>query len=214
MARRPAHTDRSAPTNGIAPPLPDLASMLWHVQAANGTTHSIPPRPRQASPARAPRRRMNTPCSSPARRGFDAFNERTMSARRSPALTHGQAIAAGAMTDPQPHHPTPITIRQARATAGLTQTEVACTVRGWQQWEAGHRARPVAPQRPRVRQAVTPNTPNAFMAGHTARQTPRLFCADSTDASIGRPWSADAKQHTNPTQTTWQASRLMGIRTL
>ena len=50
------------------------------------------------------------------------------------------------MTDPQLLHPTPITIRQARATAGLTQTEAARTVRaslrGWQQWEAGHRAMP------------------------------------------------------------------------
>lgn len=42
--------------------------------------------------------------------------------------------------------PTPAAIRDARAAAGLTQTEAAQTVRAslraWQQWEAGDRAMP------------------------------------------------------------------------
>ena len=40
--------------------------------------------------------------------------------------------------------PTPASIRAARAAAGLTQTQAAaliyCTLRGWQDWEAGKRA--------------------------------------------------------------------------
>lgn len=40
--------------------------------------------------------------------------------------------------------PTPAAIRAARAAAGLTQTQAAaliyCTLRGWQDWEAGKRA--------------------------------------------------------------------------
>lgn len=39
--------------------------------------------------------------------------------------------------------PTPVDIRTARQTAGLTQTEAAalihCTLRGWQDWERGRR---------------------------------------------------------------------------
>lgn len=39
--------------------------------------------------------------------------------------------------------PTPAQVRAARAEAGLTQTEAAalihCTLRGWQEWEAGNR---------------------------------------------------------------------------
>lgn len=40
--------------------------------------------------------------------------------------------------------PTPDAIRAARTAAGLTQTQAAaliyCTLRGWQDWEAGKRA--------------------------------------------------------------------------
>ena len=40
--------------------------------------------------------------------------------------------------------PTPDAIRAARSAAGLTQTQAAaliyCTLRGWQDWEAGKRA--------------------------------------------------------------------------
>jgi DNA-binding transcriptional regulator YiaG len=40
-------------------------------------------------------------------------------------------------------NPTPDEIRQARASAGLTQTEAAaliyCTLRAWQDWESGAR---------------------------------------------------------------------------
>jgi DNA (cytosine-5)-methyltransferase 1 len=40
-------------------------------------------------------------------------------------------------------NPSPTEIRSARERAGLTQTEAArliyCTMRGWQQWEAGER---------------------------------------------------------------------------
>ena len=40
--------------------------------------------------------------------------------------------------------PSPEAIRAARAAAGLTQTQAAaiiyCTLRGWQEWEAGKRA--------------------------------------------------------------------------
>jgi len=40
--------------------------------------------------------------------------------------------------------PTPDAIRAARAATGLTQTQAAaliyCTLRGWQDWEAGKRA--------------------------------------------------------------------------
>ena len=43
-----------------------------------------------------------------------------------------------------PTSPTPDAIRAARAAAGLTQTQAAaliyCTLRGWQDWEAGKRA--------------------------------------------------------------------------
>ena len=43
-----------------------------------------------------------------------------------------------------PASPTPDAIRAARAAAGLTQTQAAaliyCTLRGWQDWEAGKRA--------------------------------------------------------------------------
>jgi len=50
------------------------------------------------------------------------------------------------MTESKPQGPTPDAIREARTTAGLTQTEAAQTVRGslrgWQQWEAGDRAMP------------------------------------------------------------------------
>lgn len=50
------------------------------------------------------------------------------------------------MTDSKPQNPIPSLIREARITAGLTQTEAAHTVqvslRGWQQWEAGDRAMP------------------------------------------------------------------------
>lgn len=46
----------------------------------------------------------------------------------------------------KPHSPTPDAVRQARQTAGLTQTEAARTVsasmRAWQQWESGERAMP------------------------------------------------------------------------
>ena len=39
--------------------------------------------------------------------------------------------------------PSPEAIRAARAAAGLTQTQAAalihCTLRGWQEWEAGNR---------------------------------------------------------------------------
>lgn len=50
------------------------------------------------------------------------------------------------MTQPRPHPPAPADIRQARLSAGLTQTQAAQTVqaslRGWQQWEAGDRTMP------------------------------------------------------------------------
>ena len=50
------------------------------------------------------------------------------------------------MSDSKPQSPTPTAVRDARLAAGLTQTEAAQTVRaslrGWQQWEAGHRAMP------------------------------------------------------------------------
>ncbi|BBL33854.1 hypothetical protein Nstercoris_00079 [Nitrosomonas stercoris] len=50
------------------------------------------------------------------------------------------------MTDSKPHNPSPETVRQARQTANLTQTEAAKTVsasmRAWQQWESGERAMP------------------------------------------------------------------------
>lgn len=40
-------------------------------------------------------------------------------------------------------NPSPLDIRAAREAAGLTQTEAAgliyCTLRGWQEWEAGNR---------------------------------------------------------------------------
>ncbi len=40
-------------------------------------------------------------------------------------------------------NPSPGAIRSAREAAGLTQTEAAsliyCTLRGWQEWEAGNR---------------------------------------------------------------------------
>lgn len=40
-------------------------------------------------------------------------------------------------------NPTPEEIRAAREAAGLSQTEAAariyCTLRGWQEWEAGNR---------------------------------------------------------------------------
>lgn len=43
-----------------------------------------------------------------------------------------------------PESPAPDAIRAARAAAGLTQTQAAaliyCTLRGWQDWEAGKRA--------------------------------------------------------------------------
>lgn len=43
-----------------------------------------------------------------------------------------------------PAGPPPEAIRAARAAAGLTQTQAAaliyCTLRGWQDWEAGKRA--------------------------------------------------------------------------
>lgn len=43
-----------------------------------------------------------------------------------------------------PENPAPDAIRAARAAAGLTQTQAAaliyCTLRGWQDWEAGKRA--------------------------------------------------------------------------
>lgn len=43
-----------------------------------------------------------------------------------------------------PANPTPEAIRAARKAAGLTQTQAAaliyCTLRGWQDWEAGKRA--------------------------------------------------------------------------
>lgn len=41
-------------------------------------------------------------------------------------------------------NPSPVEIRQARERSGLTQTEAAaliyCTLRGWQEWEAGNRS--------------------------------------------------------------------------
>lgn len=50
------------------------------------------------------------------------------------------------MSDSKPQSPTPTAVRDARLATGLTQTEAAQTVRaslrGWQQWEAGHRAMP------------------------------------------------------------------------
>jgi len=50
------------------------------------------------------------------------------------------------MTDAKPRNPHPDAVRQARQTAGLTQTEAAKTVsasmRAWQQWESGERAMP------------------------------------------------------------------------
>jgi DNA-binding transcriptional regulator YiaG len=43
-----------------------------------------------------------------------------------------------------PESPFPSAIREARAAAGLTQTQAAaliyCTLRGWQDWEGGRRA--------------------------------------------------------------------------
>ena len=43
-----------------------------------------------------------------------------------------------------PASPTPDAIKAVRAAAGLTQTQAAaviyCTLRGWQDWEAGKRA--------------------------------------------------------------------------
>ena len=42
-----------------------------------------------------------------------------------------------------PGNPTPDAIRAARAIAGLSQTQAAaliyCTLRAWQEWEAGNR---------------------------------------------------------------------------
>lgn len=50
------------------------------------------------------------------------------------------------MNDPKHHNPKPHVIRDARLAVGLTQTEAAhvvrASLRGWQQWEAGHRAMP------------------------------------------------------------------------
>ena len=52
-----------------------------------------------------------------------------------------------AMTDSKKKPPTPEEIREARVNSGLTQTEAAhkvqASLRGWQQWEAGHRAMPL-----------------------------------------------------------------------
>jgi putative transcriptional regulator len=50
------------------------------------------------------------------------------------------------MSDMKKQSPAPDAIRAARLAVGLTQTAaseiVSASLRGWQQWEAGHRAMP------------------------------------------------------------------------
>lgn len=45
--------------------------------------------------------------------------------------------------DSPARNPTPVEIREAREAAGLSQTAAAetiyCSLRGWQEWEAGNR---------------------------------------------------------------------------